>query len=279
MSPCGWCPSWRRPIRQLVAAGVTVTVNTDDPPMFATDLNAEYAIAARLLELDEAGVADLARAAVTASFASAETKSRLTAEIDAYAATIAPVARHAGCLIRVQATAPARRQYVVTYYWSYDKSLEQRGGPGAGPSGLTRPPATDGTELPADPDLWLLHELKATTRPTPSCSGTATAEGPVAWQRGRTHRPGDGADWEPAAAVLDALSHPVRLRLLQRVLNGTATTAELAEDDSLGTTGQLHHHLRALVAAGWLTSTGRGRWSAGPRVIPLLVVVVAASTR
>ena len=43
----------QHPIRELVAAGVTVTVNTDDPPMFATDLNAEYAIAARLLELDE----------------------------------------------------------------------------------------------------------------------------------------------------------------------------------------------------------------------------------
>ena len=80
--------------------------------------------------------------------------------------------------------------------------------------------------------------------------------------------------------MLAALSHPVRLRLLQHVLNGSATTAELAEDDSLGTTGQLHHHLRALVAAGWLTSTGRGRWSIpGPRVIPLLVVIVAATTR
>ena len=76
----------QHPIRQLVAAGVAVTVNTDDPPMFATDLNAEYAIAARLLDLDETGVVDLARAAVTASFASAETKTRLTAEIDAYAA-------------------------------------------------------------------------------------------------------------------------------------------------------------------------------------------------
>ena len=77
----------QHPIRELVAAGVTVTINTDDPPMFFTDLNAEYAIAARLLELDEAGVADLARAAVTASFAGAETKARLTAEIDAHAAT------------------------------------------------------------------------------------------------------------------------------------------------------------------------------------------------
>ena len=35
-------------------------------------------------------VADLARAAVTASFASAETKNRLTAEIDAYAASTGP---------------------------------------------------------------------------------------------------------------------------------------------------------------------------------------------
>ena len=74
------------PIRELVAAGVTVTVNTDDPPMFATDLNTEYAIAARLLDLDEQGVADLARAAVRASFATAELKATLTAEIDSYAA-------------------------------------------------------------------------------------------------------------------------------------------------------------------------------------------------
>ena len=77
----------QHPIGELVAAGVTVTINTDDPPMFATDLNAEYAIAARLLDLDEAGIAGLARAAVTASFAGVETKSRLTREIDAYAAS------------------------------------------------------------------------------------------------------------------------------------------------------------------------------------------------
>ena len=70
--------------------------------------------------------------------------------------------------------------------------------------------------------------------------------------------------------MLDALSHPVRLRLLQRVLNsGTATTAELAEDDSLGTTGQLHHHLRALVAAGWLPRPAAAAGAiTGPRVIP-----------
>jgi aminodeoxyfutalosine deaminase len=74
------------PIRELVAAGVRVSVNTDDPPMFATNLNAEYAIAARLLDLDQRGVADLARSAVESSFRDDAGKRQLLAEIDAYAA-------------------------------------------------------------------------------------------------------------------------------------------------------------------------------------------------
>jgi aminodeoxyfutalosine deaminase len=78
------------PIRELVAAGVTVTINTDDPPMVGTDLNTEYAIAARLLELDEHGITELALAAVEASFASPETKATLRSEISSYAAMSAP---------------------------------------------------------------------------------------------------------------------------------------------------------------------------------------------
>ncbi len=74
------------PLPALVAAGVPVTVNSDDPPMFGTTLNAEYAVAARLLGLDAAGVADLARAAVRASFADEPGKRALLAEIDAAAA-------------------------------------------------------------------------------------------------------------------------------------------------------------------------------------------------
>jgi aminodeoxyfutalosine deaminase len=73
------------PITAFVDAGVTVTVNSDDPPMFGTSLNREYEIAAELLDLDEAGVADLARTAVRASFAEESLKTRLLAEIDAYA--------------------------------------------------------------------------------------------------------------------------------------------------------------------------------------------------
>ncbi len=43
------------PLREFVRAGVLVTINSDDPPMFGTDLNNEYAVAARLLDLDAAG--------------------------------------------------------------------------------------------------------------------------------------------------------------------------------------------------------------------------------
>jgi aminodeoxyfutalosine deaminase len=74
------------PLPTLVAAGVPVSINSDDPPMFGTTLEEEYAIAARLLDLDHAGVADMARAAVRQSFLPASGKSALLAQIDTYAA-------------------------------------------------------------------------------------------------------------------------------------------------------------------------------------------------
>ncbi|MFF9014464.1 adenosine deaminase [Streptomyces sp. NPDC014870] len=74
----------RHPIKEMVAAGVLVTINSDDPPMFGTDLNNEYAVAARLLELDERGVAALAKNAVEASFLDPAGKARIAAEIDTY---------------------------------------------------------------------------------------------------------------------------------------------------------------------------------------------------
>ncbi len=73
------------PLPQLVAAGVPVSINSDDPPMFGTTLNTEYQVAADLLGLDQAGVADLARAAVRHSFADDAVKTRILDEIDAYA--------------------------------------------------------------------------------------------------------------------------------------------------------------------------------------------------
>ncbi len=72
------------PLPGLVAAGVTVSINSDDPPMFSTTLNNEYLVAAQLLESRWAGVAELARAAVRTSFQSAAGQAALLAEIDAF---------------------------------------------------------------------------------------------------------------------------------------------------------------------------------------------------
>lgn len=74
------------PITAFRDAGVVVTVNSDDPPMFGTTLNREYEIAADLLGLDQGGIAELAKTAVGASFADDAYKDGLRAEIDAYLA-------------------------------------------------------------------------------------------------------------------------------------------------------------------------------------------------
>ncbi|MCN0178789.1 adenosine deaminase [Salinispora arenicola] len=76
------------PLPRLVEAGLLVTINSDDPPMFGTTLNDEYAVAARLLGLGPQGVAALARNAVVASFLDPASKQRIAGEIDAHLATV-----------------------------------------------------------------------------------------------------------------------------------------------------------------------------------------------
>lgn len=75
------------PVIAMVEAGVRVTINSDDPPMFATTLNDEYGVAARLLGLDDIGVGNLAKAAVRASFADHALQEKLLDEIGAYVAS------------------------------------------------------------------------------------------------------------------------------------------------------------------------------------------------
>jgi len=74
------------PLRQLWEAGVAVSVNTDDPGFFDCDLTGEYAIAGRLLDLDRAGYARLARNSVDSSFAPEAVKAELDAAIDEWSA-------------------------------------------------------------------------------------------------------------------------------------------------------------------------------------------------
>ena len=72
------------PLRRLWDTGALVSVNTDDPGFFGCDLTGEYAIAGRLLGLDRAGYAQLARNSVESSFAPDELKEELRLEIEGW---------------------------------------------------------------------------------------------------------------------------------------------------------------------------------------------------
>ncbi len=75
------------PLPVLVAAGIPVSIISDDPPMFSTTLHHEYELAAELLNLDARGVAGLAIAAVDQSFMDESGKRSLVAEIESYVAS------------------------------------------------------------------------------------------------------------------------------------------------------------------------------------------------
>lgn len=72
----------RHPLPLLLAEGLTVTLNTDVPAVIGTTLPLEYARVRDTFDLSDAGLAQLARAGVDASFAPAETKKRLYTGID-----------------------------------------------------------------------------------------------------------------------------------------------------------------------------------------------------
>jgi aminodeoxyfutalosine deaminase len=76
------------PVRQMLAAGVVVTLNTDDPPFFGATLEGEYLAVAAALDLGHADVARLAENAVLASFLPNTRKTSLLEEISAVSAAV-----------------------------------------------------------------------------------------------------------------------------------------------------------------------------------------------
>ncbi|NRQ30360.1 adenosine deaminase [Nonomuraea sp. NN258] len=74
------------PLPRLLDEGLFVTLNSDDPPMFATTLTDEYRLAARVFGLGVPELAGLARNGVTASYLPGERKAALLQEIDDLAA-------------------------------------------------------------------------------------------------------------------------------------------------------------------------------------------------
>jgi hypothetical protein len=147
--------------------------------------------------------------------------------------------------------------------------------PRATPEDAAKPPAGD--------LFWALHGLQELIGDDQAgavlYTGTVTL--PTGehyeWQLGTAVDDLFADDWTDRAGTLGALGHPVRLQLLRRVLAGTRTAADLGTDEGLGTTGQVYHHLRQLVGAGWLRSAGRGQYSVpSDRVVPLLVILSGA---
>jgi len=82
------------PLRRLVEAGVKVTLNSDDPPFFATDLAAEYRFAEDA-GIGRAGLLALTRNAIEAAFVDAKTRARLLDRLMRDAISLgAPPSRH-----------------------------------------------------------------------------------------------------------------------------------------------------------------------------------------
>jgi aminodeoxyfutalosine deaminase len=71
------------PLPELIRHGVTVCINTDDPPMFATDLGHEYRSIAAAFDLGVDDLAELVANGVRVSFLANAAKATLLAEIEA----------------------------------------------------------------------------------------------------------------------------------------------------------------------------------------------------
>jgi hypothetical protein len=141
------------------------------------------------------------------------------------------------------------------------------------------PAVPEAGDTSADP-LWFVNELGRRAPGAVMMAGAVEVPaGPIRWQYGLYAEELMGKDWGELARPLEALGHPVRLELVRIILAGTQTTAELLELEQFASSGQLYHHLRQLVSAGWLTSPRRGVYEVpGARIIPLLVLTMIASS-
>jgi aminodeoxyfutalosine deaminase len=72
----------QHPLPDLLAAGVVVSINTDDPPMFGTDLGHEYRSIASTFGLGIDDLADLVANGVRSSFLADPAKAALLADIE-----------------------------------------------------------------------------------------------------------------------------------------------------------------------------------------------------
>jgi adenosine deaminase len=76
------------PLARLRSAGVPIALAADDPLLFGSRLAAQYRVARDEHGFDDAGLADLARDSIRASYAPADRKARMLAGVDGWLATL-----------------------------------------------------------------------------------------------------------------------------------------------------------------------------------------------
>ncbi|MCD0175658.1 winged helix-turn-helix transcriptional regulator [Deinococcus sp. 14RED07] len=140
----------------------------------------------------------------------------------------------------------------------------------------------EGRPQTAPDQLWAVNELQRRAAGTPGriafagMVATPSAD-PHLWQQEADVTQLMRLDWASHSRTLEALSHPVRLRILQAILGGAHTVQEFALLPSMGTTGQIYHHLRELLAVDWIRANRRNHYEITPnRVVPLLVAMLSS---
>ncbi|MEV7692155.1 adenosine deaminase [Microbacterium sp. NPDC089189] len=85
----GIYPSWEQhPLRRLLDAGVPVTLNTDDPAPLGSTLESDWAVAAEQFGFTYDDLVGFAARSIEASFADADTKAALRADLAEHTAVV-----------------------------------------------------------------------------------------------------------------------------------------------------------------------------------------------
>ncbi|PAY22939.1 ArsR family transcriptional regulator [Dietzia natronolimnaea] len=131
----------------------------------------------------------------------------------------------------------------------------------------------------ADDTFWALEGLRSRTSDPGAVMMVGSVRTPkgyeARWQMAEQADELFASDFADRAESLSALAHPVRLRIVQRILSDADTVQDLVATGEFGTSGQIYHHLRQLSAHGWLRAAGSGRYEVpAARVVPLLTILL-----
>jgi adenosine deaminase/aminodeoxyfutalosine deaminase len=81
----GCCPAYEQhPLREYFEGGLMVTINSDDPPMFGSNLLSEYIVAQKLFAFSLEQMREFAANSIEASFLPPERKLKLLAQVEQY---------------------------------------------------------------------------------------------------------------------------------------------------------------------------------------------------